>query len=241
MAQNQSPGVVPRFLLDPALEPVFDGFTRLASKVLKVPAALITVLNADRQFFKSHCGLPRDIAEERGTPISHSFCRHVVAFAEDLVVNNALEHPLVKDNPAIREMGVRAYLGSPVFNVDGKAVGAFCVIDTVTRAWTVHERELVKALAAQVTNEVMFRTLTGEGRAASAAATTRDIIPGPEAGNLAEIRDLRTPINAVLMSLQALGSTGTMSAEQTRFLKAAEKNALLAMARVDLMRESEEA
>ena len=144
-------------LLDTAPEESFDRFTRLASRMLGAPVSLVSLVDRDRQFFKSSIGLPRPWASRRETPLSHSFCQHAVRSGEPLVVDDARDHPLLRDNPAILDLGVVAYLGTPLVTSDGQALGAFCVIDSAPRRWTAEQLELVKDLAAAVMTEIELR------------------------------------------------------------------------------------
>src|SRR4249920_1063113 len=73
-------------LLDTPPEEVFDRLTRLATTLLHVPVALVSLVDGNRQFFKSSVGLPDPLASLRQTPLTHSFCKHVVASGEPLVV-----------------------------------------------------------------------------------------------------------------------------------------------------------
>ena len=100
------------------------------------PVALVSLVDADRQFFKSCLGLPEPWASARETPLSHSFCQHAVARREPLVVDDAREHEVLRDNPAIRDMGVVAYAGIPLIDAAGHALGTLCVIDSQPRHWT---------------------------------------------------------------------------------------------------------
>ncbi|RYD30592.1 MAG: response regulator [Verrucomicrobiaceae bacterium] len=147
----------PPFLLEPVEEPSFDTLTALACKVLNVPVSLISIIDRDRQFFKSQCGLTDTSAKGRETPLSHSFCKYVVEFSEMLVVEDAEVHPVVRGNPAISELGIRSYLGVPVYNDGGDPVGSFCAFDFKPRAWSEQDIGIVKALADQVTGEVNLR------------------------------------------------------------------------------------
>ncbi|MCW8087611.1 GAF domain-containing protein [Sabulicella glaciei] len=123
-------------LLDTPAEEGFDQLTRLARETLDAPMALVSLVDHDRQFFKSHSGpIPEDFAAQRGTALSHSFCRHAVASGEAFVVEDAKEHPLVKDNPTALEYGVAAYAGVPLLSADGQALGTLCVLDTKPRKW----------------------------------------------------------------------------------------------------------
>src|SRR6187549_3539516 len=88
-------------LLDSEAEEAFDRLTRLVRQFLEVPTSVVTLIDERRQFFKAASGLTGGLAAERGSPLSHSFCQHVVAKGEALVVDHAPRHPVVGDNPAI--------------------------------------------------------------------------------------------------------------------------------------------
>src|SRR4051795_1735955 len=72
---------------------------------LRVPVALVSLVQPDQQVFPGMAGLPEPWASRRATPLSHSFCQHVVTSAHPLVVPDAHEHPLVRDNPAVADLG----------------------------------------------------------------------------------------------------------------------------------------
>ncbi|MCU0498679.1 MAG: GAF domain-containing protein [Anaerolineae bacterium] len=145
-------------LLDSPAESSFDRLTQLASKILKVPVSLVSLVDTDRQFFKSFCGLPQPWSDERETPLSHSFCQHVVASGQILVIEDARTHPLVYDNLAIRDLGVIAYLGVPLHTSNGVQLGSFCVIDSKPYQWTPEDIEIVEDIAKSVMTEIELRS-----------------------------------------------------------------------------------
>jgi GAF domain-containing protein len=151
-------------LLDSDVTPEFDRVARLAAHVLNAPVALVSLVDADRQFFKSCLGLPEPWSSERGSPLSHSFCQHPVASREPLLVDDAREHPVLRDNLAIRDMGVIAYAGVPLIDADGFALGTLCVIDSRPRHWTTHQLQLLRDLAASVVTEISLARVVGEAR-----------------------------------------------------------------------------
>jgi hypothetical protein len=152
-------------LLDSDITPSFDRLARLASHVLNAPVALVSLVDADRQFFKSCLGLPEPWASEREAPLTHSFCQHAVASREPLLVDDAREHELLCDNLAIRDMGVIAYAGIPLIDSDGHALGTLCVIDSRPRHWTTHQVQLLSDLAASVVTEISLARAVSEGPA----------------------------------------------------------------------------
>ena len=149
-------------LLDSPTEEAFDRLTRLAVRLLGAPVALVSLIDADRQFFKSAVGLPESYANARQTPLSHSFCKHTVINQKPLIVPDARHHAVLKDNEAIRDLGVEAYAGFPLTTSGGHALGAFCVIDTHPREWSLDEYEALRDLAALVMAEIELRTTLRE-------------------------------------------------------------------------------
>lgn len=144
-------------LLDTPAEESFDRLTRLTATVLNVPVALVSLVDSDRQFLKSCLGLPQPWATERETPLSHSFCQHVVQSREPLVISDAREHPVLRHNLAIRDLGVIAYAGAPLITGDGNVLGTLCAIDHRPRHWTPDEVEILSNLAGSVLSEILLR------------------------------------------------------------------------------------
>src|SRR3954447_4942758 len=165
-------------LLDTPAERAFDRLTALTSRELGVPVALITLITEDRQFFKSECGLPSKWALARQSPLSHSFCQHVVHDRQPLVVTDARTDPRLRDNLAIPEVGVVAYAGFPLRTRSGEVLGSFCAFDTAPRTWMAHELELRRDMPATTRDIVDLR---GEAVAAADAAgrLQRVLVPEP--------------------------------------------------------------
>ena len=149
-------------LLDSEAEEAFDRLTRLAGRLLKAPVAIVSLITPSRQYFKSSIGLPEPWAALCETPLSHSFCKHVVQMREPLVVGNALEHPLVSTNLAIRDLGVVAYCGVPLTTSAGHILGSFAVCDTEPREWTSADIDTMTDLAASIMTEIELRARTRE-------------------------------------------------------------------------------
>ncbi|NND69948.1 MAG: GAF domain-containing protein [Rhodothermales bacterium] len=147
-------------LLDTSSERAFDRLTDLVQRLLNAPVALVSLVDKDRQFFKSSCGLPEPWATSRQTPLSHSFCKHVVSSGEPLVVENATLHETVRQNLAIRDLGVVAYVGIPLSTPEGHVLGSLCAIDSVTREWSPDDIDLMNGIAESVMNEIAVRLHT---------------------------------------------------------------------------------
>lgn len=199
-------------LLDTPPEPEFDEVTRLAARLLHTPVALMSLVDRERQFFKSAVGLPEPWATKRETPLSHSFCQYVAASGDPLIVNDARTHDLVKDNLAIPDLGVVAYLGMPIQAADGSTLGALCAIDGKSREWTEEEIEILRALAAQINNEIGLRALAQKRGRELAAARQAD--ETHKAMARAAAHDLRTPLNAMILGMQTLRYLGELNSEQ---------------------------
>ncbi|QDU39346.1 Aerobic respiration control sensor protein ArcB [Maioricimonas rarisocia] len=148
---------------------VFDRIARLATRLLKTPVALVSLVDDRRQFFVGAIGLQEPWSSRRETPLSHSFCQHVVSAGQPLVVSHAGEHPLVCENLAVSELGVQAYLGVPIRTPGDIVIGSLCAIDSRPRRWLQHELELLDELAMATSAEVAVRWNLTEQRRMTAA------------------------------------------------------------------------
>jgi formate hydrogenlyase transcriptional activator len=155
-------------LLDSPPEEAFDRLTRLATTVLHVPVAIISLLDRDRQFIKSACGLSGSLESLRKTPLEHSFCKHPVGSGEPLVVADNRSHPVVGNYLAVTELGLMAYAGIPLITSDGHALGTFCVLDERPHDWTEEEVAILHVLASSTVSEIELRGLVDEQRALTA-------------------------------------------------------------------------
>ncbi len=143
-------------LIDSEEEVVFDRFTQFASAAIGAPISLVSMVAADYQFLKSGVGLPEELRSERQTPLSHSFCQHVVGTGKALIIADAREDAVLKTNMAITDFNVIGYLGVPLARGDHN-LGSFCVIDDEPREWNDEEIALVTALATLVNREIELR------------------------------------------------------------------------------------
>ncbi|MBE7189498.1 GAF domain-containing SpoIIE family protein phosphatase [Jatrophihabitans endophyticus] len=148
----------------------FDRISQLVRSVIGVPVALVTLVDVAGQVFPGQAGLPSPWSEERRTPLSHSFCQHVVRSGEPLVVSDARADPRLADNLAIPDLGVVAYAGIPLTDLDGTVVGSLCAIDTEPRAWAPSEISLLTDLAALCNAELRLRTAAETARASQQRA-----------------------------------------------------------------------
>ena len=136
-----------------------DRYARLVRSTLGVPVALVSLVEQDRQVFPGAQGLPEPWAQRRSTPLSHSFCQHVVSDEAPLVVSDARSEPRLAANLAIPEIGVIAYAGYPITDGAGAVAGSLCAIDTSPRQWTALELAVLEDLAAACSTELAQRAL----------------------------------------------------------------------------------
>lgn len=133
-------------LLDTLPERDFDNITTLTASICDVPIALITLLDSDRNFLKSHYGL--SMTE---SPRDTSFCGHAIIEDSDVfVVEDARKDPRFKDNPLIADMQAVFYAGVRLVNPDGYSLGTLCVFDNKPRTLSKKQRQALSALAYQV-------------------------------------------------------------------------------------------
>ncbi|MEP6821453.1 MAG: GAF domain-containing sensor histidine kinase [Chthoniobacterales bacterium] len=210
-------------LLDTPPVPVFDLITKVAAKALNVPVVLMSLVDADRQFFTSQCGLPAPWAEERETPLSHSFCQYVAAVGEALVVDDARTHPLVRDNPAVHELGVIAYAGMPLTTEDGFTLGSLCAIDTEPRHWSAAELEILHGFARQAMAEFELRKRVERLDQDLDALRVSSDEQRTQTRHL--VHDLRTPLNALHLGIDGLSILGPLSEPQRDCLALIQRNA----------------
>lgn len=136
-----------------------DDLTRLIQVTLDVPIALVSLVTDKRQIFKSAKGLPESVREQREMPLSHSFCQHVVISGAPLLISDALNTQLVCDNLAIRDLGARAYLGTPILDTGGHILGSLCSIDTKTREWSDRDLLVLEGFSRLITAELSARSI----------------------------------------------------------------------------------
>jgi PAS domain S-box-containing protein len=143
-------------LLDSPAEPEFDRLTRLAVRLLKVPATFLSLVDEDRDFYKASTGFGEPLLSARELA-GRTFCHFSIAGAGGpLVIPDTRADPVYRGVPTVETLGVAAYVGVPL-TIDGQAIGSFCAIDTEPRAWTDAEVEVLTELAASAQREIELR------------------------------------------------------------------------------------
>jgi len=139
--------------LDTAPEAVFDHLTDLAARLCGAPVALITLIDVDRQWFKSRHGI--DVVE---TPRDIALCAYTILEDDMFVVDDVLHDERFADNPLVaEEPKIRFYAGSPLLTSDGHALGSFCVIDYEPRSLAPAHATALRALARHATALLQLR------------------------------------------------------------------------------------
>jgi PAS domain S-box-containing protein len=159
-------------LLDADSATSLDRLTRLATRLVKTPVALVSLVDIDRQVFVSAVGLDEPWASRGQTPLSHSFCQYVVTDQAPLVITDARADGRLCGNLAIPDLKVIAYAGFPLRSPDGQVLGSFCAIDGRPRRWTDDEVSILQDLAANAESEIALHTAHGELLLSSARMRT---------------------------------------------------------------------
>ncbi|MGK5679332.1 GAF domain-containing sensor histidine kinase [Actinoplanes sp. URMC 104] len=194
-------------ILDSAPEQDFDDIVALASSVCGTPMSLVSLVDAERQWFKARIG-----TDLSGTDREVSFCAHAIMGRDLMVVPDATKDARFADNPLVDcADGIRFYAGAPLVTTDGYALGTLCVVDDEPRRLDVEQMQALRALARQVISQMELR------RHAIALANTtarlqelerrKDDLAGLVGG------DLRAPLRLISAYLEKLGKTGTHDAE----------------------------
>lgn len=142
-------------ILDTSAEARFDRLTRIAARFLNAPIALISLIDRDRQWFKSCIGL--NVSE---TPRSISFCGHAIFDNRTLVIEDALEDERFCDNPLVTGApNIRFYVGTPLHSADGHVLGTLCVIDRKPRTISDEDLQCLRDLADCAEEQISARAL----------------------------------------------------------------------------------
>lgn len=176
-------------ILDTTPEVRFDRITDLATKLFGAPISTLTIMDSNREFYKSCQGVA-----ERESPRAISFCGHAIASEEDmLIIEDTKKDPRFMDNPmVVRPPYVRFYAGVPIYSLNGQKVGVFCIKDTKPRKLSDSESFLLRTLASWAeleVNIVGLKKILSEGEPNGRLdtflerLTHRDVI-----GNLASVR-----------------------------------------------------
>jgi hypothetical protein len=186
-------------ILDTKPEERFDELTQLAAIICGVPISLITLIDADRQWFKSKVGL--ELSE---TPRAQAFCTHAIMQPQMFEVPDASEdarfasNPLVTGNP-----NIRFYAGAPLATSDGHLLGTMCVIDRKPRTLTAEQKTALEILGRQVVANMELRNNLRELKEALAAREAAEGPSGEAAVGLDSVIDSLDEALAKLRTIRA--------------------------------------
>ncbi len=142
-------------LLDAPPDAGLDRLAALAARSIGVTDAFVTLVDADRQVI---AGSADPTLPSRCTPLAVSFCQHVVAESEPVIMADARADSRVHDNPVVLAGRVGAYAGHPVRSGDGQVLGSFCVVDAQARTWTAEELAVLADFAAAAEAQIGLRS-----------------------------------------------------------------------------------
>ena len=143
-------------ILDTEPEEEFDVVVRVAAKQTNCPTVLVSLIDTDRQWFKSRVGLL--VCE---TPIEQSFCAYAILEDHTFVVEDATLDPRFSDNPLVTDAPhIRMYMGAQLLSAEGIAFGTLCAIDYQARKPKPEEIAALESLAQQVSKIIELRKLS---------------------------------------------------------------------------------
>jgi len=140
-------------VLDTVPEEVFDDLTELAARICEAPIAMITLVDENRQWFKSKVGVT---VNETSRDIS--FCGHAIYESDLFIVPDAMKDERFSHNPLVTsDPKIRFYAGAPLVTPDGYALGTLCVIDKVPRELRPDQKSALRVLARHVMTQLELR------------------------------------------------------------------------------------
>ncbi|HZE41053.1 MAG TPA: GAF domain-containing protein [Stackebrandtia sp.] len=149
-------------------DPEFDEFARRLAGILSAPFAMVNLIDDRRQFFaglytpetdaaSSVVVAPADPDAGREMPGDSGYCPHVIARRRALVLEDVCDYPRFAGDPIVDEMGVRSYMGAPLIDSTGVALGTVCVGDIEPHSWGRPGLEAIKSMASQVVARINLR------------------------------------------------------------------------------------
>ncbi|MDQ3407065.1 MAG: ATP-binding protein [Chloroflexota bacterium] len=200
--EEQRLAAVQRYdILDTPADGTFDRITALAARLFDVPIAIVSVVDHDRIWFKSHHGLAVDqIDREPG------LCASAILQEGPWIVNDAPRDPRALANPLVAgEFGLKFYAGVPLRTSDGHSMGTLCILDLQPRELTPRETGILEDLAGMVMNEMELRLAS---RRQAELAKERELLQDAFAGMLSH--ELRTPATTIYAATRLLSRDATV-------------------------------
>lgn len=141
----------------PDVDEILDDIAREAAERLDLPTGVVSILLDEAQYFKAMFGVDGWIGAARGTPVEWSFCRNVVIQQAEFVVENALEHEIMKDSPLVTNEGIRCYAGIPLVTSRGNVIGSFCVQGREERHFSEDDLQVLRGYAVKAMERIESR------------------------------------------------------------------------------------
>jgi serine phosphatase RsbU (regulator of sigma subunit) len=154
-------------LMDTGPEPEFDDLTALAARVTGAGRAFVTLVDADRSFWKSCVGVHAPHPADRQRPVHEAFTAYLVGLdGAPFVVEDAAADPRTRAHPSVGAMHIGAWAGFPLLGPEGQVLGGFCAVDDAPRAWSADDLATLATLARSVSAEIHLRQSLAASRAA---------------------------------------------------------------------------
>ncbi len=188
-------------------EEAFTRLNKMATRILKAPISIFSLIGSKSQFFKSADGFEITAANNE-VPIDVSVCQYSLQ-GKPLSIEDTQNHPMFSTNPAVKALNIVGYLGIPVITKEGYPIGAVCVIDHKKRAWTEEEISLLEEITASFISEIELRLAL---RVANRESQLRE-----EFISIAS-HELKNPLSAMKLQTQVVHkkiSLGKFSPEDT--------------------------
>ncbi|MDF9842299.1 MULTISPECIES: PAS domain S-box protein [unclassified Paenibacillus] len=144
-------------ILDTEPEERFDRITKLVGGIFRVPICLITLVTEKEQWFKSCFGLEGELLDLRRTEREASFCQHVIAKRNMLIVEDTAKDPLFRGNRLVLDHGIGFYAGAPLETKAGNILGSLCLIDSAPRRFSEEEADLLQQFSGWIMTELELR------------------------------------------------------------------------------------
>ncbi len=191
-------------VLDTPPDGAFDRITALAARVFNVPIAIVSVVDHDRIWFKSHHGLDFDQIDR-----APGLCASAILQRDPWIINDAPSDPRALSNPLVAgEFGLKFYAGVPLALADGHNMGTLCILDFEPRELSPDETSSLQDLADMVTTELELRLAS---RQALEAATERERVKDAFVGMLSH--EIRTPVTTIYAAARVLASSEAIQAD----------------------------
>ncbi|MDD9906230.1 MAG: GAF domain-containing sensor histidine kinase [Rhodospirillaceae bacterium] len=188
-------------ILDTPPEAAFDRITRIVAETIGVPIALVSLVDRDRQWFKSHHGL-----EASETPRDIAFCAHAILDDGVFIVEDASIDPRFRNNPLVTtDPAIRFYAGAPLTTAEGLKLGTLCAIDTVPHQLSASHKQLLTDLATLVIDEMELRIALQDAMQSVSDAAHRETLQDEFISRVTH--ELRTPLTSIRGALGLLADS----------------------------------